>query len=480
MPSPLQLGFLADRALSIDTEIGRVANKDHPFALPLVIYDALQRALRGRMAMLGASQSRPERDLNAVFLTVGADLKKIFSYFSAARRVDSARIPFELLRPLSTAATSLLGRPSYVIIRLHHEYTYTIDFVDEWFRQAEWLRSWLDALDAAFPASAGAEPPRPHILLLGFPAPEADSTLMHVLAAHEFGHQLFREWAPQLKDGLTKARTALQTDPAWKAEIDNYVATQTTYSTTGALPKRDAWAPAKMVQRYGVVTDHWLQEVFSDLLAAHLVGPAYLAAFDRLGVSMMAASDHYPPSVLRRRFVMKYLGDVHPGVAEDKAWGPTTTSSTASPEYQNDFVWSVAAALCEGAFECLRDALRALPSPLKREDLSQVVQDMEDHLDRGVSPSLAVPQTWCVADGFWCILHAAWRFRQDPDRYTRYTRRWRMADPQKDAPGSVSTGAAGDPRADAALSAAVRHSLGSLDLRYRWEERRTTNGGGRG
>src|SRR5437588_2200540 len=116
MPTAWQIECFRDRFRSLELEISRVAEKDHPYPEPDTIYDALKEVLKSRLLHfndvvenfeLGDPES--ERKLQGELDTIADQLDYVAEVFSYADRVDSARIPFEILRSLSWLASNLLN-----------------------------------------------------------------------------------------------------------------------------------------------------------------------------------------------------------------------------------------------------------------------------------------------------------------------------------------------------------------------------------
>lgn len=114
MVSEWQLECLASRINSLAAEIQRVRAKDHPYEEPRIVYDVLLSALDRRSKVFNDHVRlfrRPDKRkfLEATCDTLAIDLNTIAELFSLVDRVDSSRIPFEILRALSWAAEQLVG-----------------------------------------------------------------------------------------------------------------------------------------------------------------------------------------------------------------------------------------------------------------------------------------------------------------------------------------------------------------------------------
>jgi hypothetical protein len=138
-------------------EIERVAAKDHPYTQPGVVYHALLLVLsRSEANVRKALQLFPENkkvgDRASVMTVENEDrtVQSVALVFNLADRVDSPRIPFEMIRALSWAAESLLGLRCNTIIRLDTVYTYSITSCKKQFcDDRDWARQWEQALKSA-------------------------------------------------------------------------------------------------------------------------------------------------------------------------------------------------------------------------------------------------------------------------------------------------------------------------------------------
>src|ERR1044072_6213635 len=123
MPTSWQIESLRARIRSQEAEIKRVAENDHPYPEPDIIYKALLKVVQERKkhfdeaiglwcteeAIELYSDYQRDRILQGPFDTIVRDLQRIAEVFSLADRVDSPRIPFEILRSLSWVANSILN-----------------------------------------------------------------------------------------------------------------------------------------------------------------------------------------------------------------------------------------------------------------------------------------------------------------------------------------------------------------------------------
>src|SRR5713226_5452495 len=194
MPSLWQVECLLIRMESLRNEILRVKNKDRPYTETDIVNDSLVAVIESRHDLVTKAKkiysAKGALIPQSVFNHRAKDLETIFKFFSYTDRVDSPRIPFEVLRSLSWVANHLFGEKCYAVVRLDPEYNYSILSCRREFERNGWGKYWQYAPEEV--GSAPSQNPRrapPNVLLLGFPSPDAGSTLVHALAAHEFGHE---------------------------------------------------------------------------------------------------------------------------------------------------------------------------------------------------------------------------------------------------------------------------------------------------
>src|SRR5437868_3291894 len=117
MPSPWQVECLLIRMQSLRNEILRVKNKDRPYPETDIVYDALIAVIDSRYAKVDKAMKlygvSGEALPYGVFQTVAKDLEVVFKFFSYTDRVDSPRIPFEVIRSLSWVANYLFDEKCY-------------------------------------------------------------------------------------------------------------------------------------------------------------------------------------------------------------------------------------------------------------------------------------------------------------------------------------------------------------------------------
>src|SRR3954452_11729790 len=219
MPTQWQIECLRARIRSLDSEVKRVKEKDHPYPEPDTIYRALIEVIRSRALLFEEavdlfSDPEDERDLNASFSSVAKDLQRVAEEFSLADRVDSARIPFEILRALSWVANSLLEENCRTVVRLDTVNNYTISSCRRRFEDLGWGDHWESAVNE----SSGQ---LTTVLVLGFPSSDANSILLHALSAHEFGHQIAHKHSVEL--GALRDQMVIEVKREYNQQLQEYV-----------------------------------------------------------------------------------------------------------------------------------------------------------------------------------------------------------------------------------------------------------------
>jgi hypothetical protein len=465
--TPWQTLCLIARANSVRTEIQRIADKDHPYREPGIIYEALKRVVDSRVRTfgqaldLGKGTAGGTRLIRRLFNQTRAELDKVNLELIKAARVDSARIPFEILRALSSAAEALLGERCKTVVRLDPEYNYSIESCEERFKLLQFEPAWQEAVSQGNDAETSSM-----ILLLGFPSADAGVILLHALAAHELGHVVINRWRHELdtlRDELIAAAKARNS-----AKLQDYVqnAARSIAGLGFGLGQGDAYESAgrSVIARLERIAEAWLEELVADLVAARLVGPAFLAAFDRLNLGVEQASDEHPPSGLRAEIVQSYIASEIAVVSHDAVWH-TVYEGKQPPSGSQDLLWEITAGVCREAALRLAPRLRDVTSVITQEArLSELVAVMEEHIENGAPPSVPLAQI-DDHDGriFWLVMYAGWHFRLSLDRFDAFARRFGWQDEPE--------------RAEMALGSLMLHALQSLELRAR--SRPTIQGGAR-
>jgi len=447
---------------SLRNEILRVKNKDRPYTETDIVYDSLVAVIKSRHDMVTKAQklyaAKGTLIPQSVFNHRAKDLETIFKFFSYTDRVDSPRIPFEVLRSLSWVANDLFGEKCYAVVRLEPEYNYAILSCRREFERNGWGQYWQYAPEEDTRASGSSDrKAAPNVLLLGFPSPDAGSTLVHALAAHEFGHEFAHKW----NDDLTEVREQVV------SEVKSFYNTVLQDYTSGIFRRQEGESQddvSEKARKYLLaliesISSSWLKEIFSDLAAARLVGPAFLAAFDRIIIGHGKGSEKYPPASLRRSLVRRYLEKLLPQVISDPTWAQLFDNS-ALVDLPSDELFRVMQQVFDGVIDKLIPILNRIPSPLTRlkaNELSDLLETMEEHIDNLAPPSvpLSVGDKLPDTEKFWLLVFVAWHYRLS-DRFDELRR---LCGDDTDSA-----------RAEEILGNLLLHSLQSLELRARWHE----------
>lgn len=458
MSSQWQIESVLSRIQAIRTEIQRVAAKDHPYAEPGLIYHALlsvlDRSEKKVKQALELFPNNPTLGRRASAITLDSEDRALLGVayiFNLADRVDSPRIPFEIIRALSWAAEFLLSVPCHTIIRLDTVYTYSISSCRKEFDKNDWVRVWEETQERL---GTGGHP----VLLLGFPSTSAGSALLHALAAHEFAHILESERqeliAKQLESLALVHTTRLceSYDDALNSYAMDTAVRQPGITQSETLRLRRAQVEASIK----ATTRSWFSEVFCDLVASKMVGPAFLAAVDRLTpTSADSPSRSHPPISVRRALVKQYLEKQIPTLVAEKIWNGVL--NVASPQSAVQLPWIICReALVAGAEEITGVVNEVgVTSPFTNVGNLQSFLDNTDASFLGLSPpsvAIDIQGTHEDINYFWLLMFAAWRFRLTPKKFNKFRtdHNWSEA------------------KAEEALSNLLLYSLQSLELRSRW------------
>ena len=462
MPSPWQVECLLIRMDSLRNEILRVKNKDRPYTETDIVYDSLVAVIESRRRQLIIAQklasAKGELIDQALFNHRAKDLETIFKVFSYTDRVDSPRIPFEVLRSLSWVANQLFNERCYTVVRLEPQYNYTILSCRREFERNKWGKYW-GYLQTEPPSGSVPDQPTkeaaPNVLLLGFPSPDAGSTLVHALAAHEFGHEFAFKWDDDIK--AVKELVVTEVRRTYNFDLQDYLlglVTRREGESQDAVKEKATKYIFALIDR---IASGWLKEIFSDLIAARLVGPAFLAAFDRIIIGHGKAGETHPSAALRRKLVQRYLKGLLPKVIEDTTWAHLF-DDTIMPVKPDDELYKI----IERVFDdkiigALEPILKRVTSPLARlepEVFAKILEAIEDHIDHLASPSVPLSLGDEIPDPekFWILMFGVWHYRLSPRFETLKTMCGNGNDSAK---------------AEEVLGNLLLHALLSLELRAR-------------
>jgi hypothetical protein len=260
----------------------------------------------------------------------------------------------------------------------------------------------------------------PTVWLLRLPSPDADSTLLHALAAHEFGYEFAYRFQANLEDITQQVASDLMKERV--DHMQDYIAELVTmkgeakgkYSTNdiaGEVVRRH------VLERFNRIIRNWIEEIFADLTAVRLVGPAFLAAFDRIVTVPAMASDNHPPTWLRRSISHGYLKSVLPAISSDPIWS-SVFGEYEKPETSSDFLYQTAEQLrfLVGRLDPL---LNQIPCPLARlapADLGGLVSAAEEYIGNLAPPSVPLQSIteFAGAERFWVLMYVGWHYRLSP------------------------------------------------------------------
>ncbi len=456
MPTSWQVDCLRARIRSLDKEIKRVAEKDHPYPEPDSIYNSLQAVVKSRSDYFDeAAELLSERELQAVLNTVSTDLQRVAEEFSLADRVDSARIPFEILRSFSWAAKLLLGEECSTLVRLDTTYSYTISSCKRRFEDLGWSDYW-HAKDS-------------NILVLGFPSSVASSILLHSLAAHEFGHQFLYKFASEVNGALDSA--ILEVKREYNERLQEYVLDNVVKRER--VPVQDAYEESRKIveARLLKLGKNWLGEVFADLVAVRLVGASFLPAFDRMVFDVGRPSSTHPPGYLRRQMVGQYLLRIMPELMQDPIWKPFFDQGARMGDRRDKGqrdewspLYQIGEKICLLSLERLAAIVESCPCTFRElPQFVRIVGEMEDCMDNLAPPSVVLQLRGEPEEVFyfWLLMYACWHFRLDAKRFSVFSERHGWASDFG--------------RAEEALGNLLLQSLQSLELRYRWRQRQAVD-----
>ena len=484
MPTQWQIESLQSRLHSLTLEINRVRDKDHPYRDPDTVFEALKGVIASRVCTLeDAIAEYPlgnkdnERKLQEILIAIADSAEEISELFSSAERVDSARIPFEILRSLSWIASSLLNEECHAVVRLDSEYNYNIVSCSREFKSKEWDHEWSKAVaetrsqqkqlanqDKLFERAHE----RPYtVLLLGFPSYDASSTLLHALAAHEFGHEIFFRYEEQIAQILDRALArAIHKDHHLHTEIEECAARNRTASGVGAgdeFAKNVDQVKATLLE----FLDDWIVEIFSDLFAANLLGPSFIAAFDKLELRPFRVDKKHPPGRFRRRIVEGYLKQYLPHIVRDPVWEKLLDTdkefgpSSNIPEHDDPLapLYGIGEEICKLCLKDLSELIKpthSTPSPLADEEtLKRIITETESHLLNLSPPSVPLALTGTDSDVsyFWLLIYAVWHFRFNTTKFEEF----------------VNDYAGGDTfHAEEIIGSLLLTALESIEIRFLW------------
>lgn len=450
------------RLRTLKNEVERTKAKEHAYPAPRVIYSAI-------IAVLAALEQELKQLLDAFpdpvrqrqHLETAADqLSRIRATFSLVARVDSSRIPFEVLGTLEWVATYLLNPQSLeggedpleytIVVRLDPDDTYSIVSANRAFADQHWEQELEEAAKGAGIAVRG-------LLLLGFPSAEAKSTLLHALASHELGHELRERIRADYDQTFKSVYGPLMEGyrPAFRGHLEGKT------RNIPAESRSDSYETERkvLIARLEGVVKLWAEEVFCDLLGAHLIGPAYLAALNRVILRTHTASDSHPASPFRANLVRRYILQHCPGFASDPAWADLM-NDTVDESKTHDIVEQFAYEFCEKVSPQFAVLLARVSSPfhpkfVTKVDPAELCDRIQEQLMNLSPPNAALPHgtAWESPVGLWLIMYSAWRLRVNRAKFQEF--------------GELVKWDSRPQAAEEALDALVLQGIYALELRAR-------------
>jgi hypothetical protein len=460
-----QVESLRARVRSLNAEVERTERKEHPFPEPAIIFKTLSTvlgAIADQLDTLEIDLLSPQEKSKYCAWAAG-ELEKASYTFTLVAHQDSPRIPFEIFDALAWAADSLLGNTGQppaanryrIAVHLLPDFNYYLFSAGRFFESYDWgpsLRAATNNIDPKI------DPAR--LLLMGVPSTDARSILQHAIAAHELGHE-FRYIHRDRIDALLDRAMAPVTYRWRQRVIDEVEVNAAKLSEVGPT---DAYGRAEEELRRQLEARHhlWCEEIFSDLLATRLLGPAYVAAIDRLELIPTGPSDTHPPTALRCDLINEYLHKNLAPFAAHGEWKNVFGSREVDDMAGHEWYYHLAAEHCRSAALEFADFLQQVKSPLDvpADELHALCDQIDTYLENLAPPSTLLNEApdWCSPQGFWVLLYAGWRFRCSPDKFERFSANCGRVEGRVD-------------HAEAVLDRLITQSMQSLFLRAEWNNR---------
>jgi len=442
-------------------EIERVAKKDHPGTTARLLFKGLsfiaERLLK-RLHGFELEEAESSEKVEDLSNPLTQDIIKLGNVFSHVSRVDSARIPFELVPALAWACSDLLNRNCQVLLRLSDQ-GYSIIRLEDLLRPRLW-HDWDERFLKEFSKQQEKAPSDQHaridlqdldIVIVGIPTTDARSILLHALIAHELGHEIY--------NSVDATKTA-----AFKAHVERAVKEK--FPTAADKPNVvQGVLDSKPTEYLGRRHVGWLCELFADMVAARLLGPPYLAAAGRIFLGADAvASDTHPHVQMRREAVCYYLKHGGKGAykwtLEHPLFAVAVTAADAS-QAPIDERYVAAADVCRTCFPqmaALVDqtvTIDVLSDEVKYETAYDHIATAFNHL------SPVPPEVHDAHNGssamFWLMLSCAWTLRFDETRFGKFKTKF------------AENGDATESEAEHRLDNLLLHSLRSAEIRHRYK-----------
>lgn len=435
-------------------EITRISQKDHPESGARLAFEAL--LYFGRE--LGDTLERRNQGSNLPAGIISRYIEKIqrlSKVLSNLDRIDSARIPFELIPALNWVASDIVpafsSPPAHLFIRLCDKGSYSIATLSDLLGQANrndpWKREWETKKDGQNVAEC---------VIIGAPSAEARSVLIHALSAHEFAHLVIcdSEERFSLHAHASKVVDDFNTHNTARCESDRAIL----FSTGGATKDEGQVS----FTRHG-----WVSEIFSDMAAAQLLGPAFLVTARRTYLGLNGGSSvSHPSRLLRLKAIKHFLTSKYPDVwsmdvfrsivndAESEIDSPSTPLTGDVERYEQ-----IVEQLFPEIASCVQRAIEQ--KPLAHSQYEKLINSAVAEFAE-LSPPMTIFGSTAMDSGsasFWMILTAGLCFRENKKAFDAWNIRYKW--PKKNGD---SLDLAGESRLDSILL----HSLRSAEIRWRF------------
>ncbi|WP_437658496.1 hypothetical protein [Sorangium sp. So ce1182] len=345
---------------------------------------------------------------------------------------DSSRIPFELVRAFERFTSELLDEEIAFLFKPTRAYDYSVLDVHKRFAQRH--RVWEPFKQL-----------KPHAFLVEFPAAEASSVLLHTLLYHELGHTYFTR----------------RVDKERLLELVN-----------STLPGAAASARSALYS--------WVEEIFCDLFALRLTGPAFLCAFQFFGdpfLNELSMSPSHPGFATRRRALFDYgsrlassypemgltcalFGDYCRVPSSEAVCDEADLAGTPLPEEDPTMLPAIKAVVATDSdlWKYVFEKLDECATPFRHPGMTKSIERAVEQVGALVPPVVRpLPAGWGMGEMLAVAFCAAWLFRIE--RMCE----WTDSQNQRECQGWSET------RAQRALGDILLAGVegGELELRYR-------------
>lgn len=292
-------------------EISRIEAKQFPLYLPKAYLASLHKFIKdvdARLDKLSKNKlvwdpGMPLGDRIDEIRSIAMRLQWAHFALSIVDKVDSSRLPLEMVPLIESVAEELIGieRARFMLHPAYH-FSYSVLELHPYF---------LRFSGGAIENSKKLGTP----FALNIPTSECSSVLLHTLLLHEIGHPtFFRRAKAPLETPVNHAIATVQAKLA--TEIVSQLKSE--ISATGVKEHENPTLFAeRLVERGSVLMDksrdvltRWVEECFCDLSGITLAGPAFLLAFESFFLPFLSSeetADTHPAPSLRIHIMNKYL-----------------------------------------------------------------------------------------------------------------------------------------------------------------------------